>query len=45
VGLTCAEALVRERIKVKLGWKLTQGRLTNLSRPDAWPHLATTLDR
>src|SRR6516164_5213218 len=33
MGLTCVEMLVRERIKAKLGWTLTQGRLANLTRP------------
>jgi choline dehydrogenase-like flavoprotein len=33
MGLTCVETLVRERVKTKLGWTLTQGRLANLTRP------------
>jgi choline dehydrogenase-like flavoprotein len=33
MGLTCVEALVRERIKAKMGWTLTHGRLANLTRP------------
>jgi len=33
MGLTCVEMLVRERIKAKLGWTLTHGRLANLTRP------------
>jgi choline dehydrogenase-like flavoprotein len=33
MGLTCAETLVRNRVKDKLGWTVTQGRAANLTRP------------
>ena len=33
MGLTCAETLVRNRVKEKLGWTVTLGRSANLTRP------------
>jgi choline dehydrogenase-like flavoprotein len=33
MGLTCAETLLRNRVKDKLGWTVTQGRAANLTRP------------
>lgn len=32
MNFTCVETLVRNRMKEKLGWTLTQGRLANLTR-------------
>lgn len=32
MNFTCVESLVRSRMKEKLGWTLTQGRLANLTR-------------
>ncbi len=33
MNFTCVEQLVRNRMKEKLGWTLTQGRLANLTKP------------
>jgi glucoside 3-dehydrogenase (cytochrome c) catalytic subunit len=33
MGLTCAETLLRHRVKDKLGWTVTLGRSANLTRP------------
>jgi choline dehydrogenase-like flavoprotein len=33
MGLTCAETLVRNRVKSKLGWTVTLGRSANLTKP------------
>lgn len=33
MNFTCVEQLVRNRIREKLGWTLTQGRLANLTKP------------
>ena len=33
MGLTCAETLLRNRVKEKLGWTITLGRSANLTKP------------
>jgi glucoside 3-dehydrogenase (cytochrome c) catalytic subunit len=33
MGLTCAETLLREQVKKKLGWTITLGRSANLTKP------------
>ncbi len=33
MGLTCAETLLRKRVKEKLGWTVTLGRSANLTKP------------
>jgi choline dehydrogenase-like flavoprotein len=33
MGLTCAEVLLRNRVKEKLGWTVTLGRSANLTKP------------
>jgi len=33
MGLTCAEMLLRQRVKEKLGWTVTLGRSANLTKP------------
>lgn len=33
MGLTCAEVLLRNRVKKKLGWTVTVGRVANITRP------------
>jgi choline dehydrogenase-like flavoprotein len=33
MGLTCAETLLRNRVKDKLGWTVTLGRCANLTQP------------
>ena len=33
MGLTCAETLMRNRVKEKFGWTVTLGRSANLTRP------------
>src|SRR5439155_24388859 len=33
MGLTCAETLLRNRVKGKLGWTITLGRSANLTKP------------
>jgi choline dehydrogenase-like flavoprotein len=33
MGLTCAESLLRNRVKEKLGWTVTLGRSANITKP------------
>jgi choline dehydrogenase-like flavoprotein len=33
MGLTCAEVLLRNRVKEKLGWRATLGRAANITKP------------